>query len=131
MSRSIVMSKTSSNIRYKVNQDKKVPKLLNTSKNAQNISKEDMFLTLQENCEKNSTSKSFTHHSYLAVQTEKTQVMKLSLWDKENMGSNKDNDKNLYQTLSHFYKKTKNHQILRFYVHNKSGSLQIYRQSIV
>lgn len=113
MSRSIVMSKTSSNIRYKVNQDKKVPKLLNTSKNAQNISKEDMFLTLQANCEKNSTSKSFTHHSYLAVQTEKTQVMKLSLWDKENIGSNKDNDKNLYQTLSHFYKKTKNHQILR------------------
>ena len=113
MSRSIVMSKTSSNIRYKVNQDKKVPKLLNTSKNAQNISKEDMFLTLQANCEKNSTSKSFTHHSYLAVQTEKTQVMKLSLWDKENIGSNKDNDKNLYQTLSHFYKKTKNLQILR------------------
>lgn len=113
MSRSIVMSKTSSNIRYKVNQAKKVPKLLNTSKNAQNISKEDMFLTLQANCEKNSTSKSFTHHSYLAVQTEKTQVMKLSLWDKENIGSNKDNDKNLYQTLSHFYKKTKNLQILR------------------
>ena len=113
MSKSIVMSKTSSNIRYKLNQAHKVPKLLSTSSKQQNISKEDMFLTLQENCEKNSTSKSFTHHSYLAVQTEKTQVMKLSLWDKENIGSNKDNHKNLYQTLTHFYKKIKNPQILR------------------
>ena len=113
MSKSIVMSKTSSNIRYKLNHAHKVPKLLSTSSKQQNISKEDMFLTLQENCEKNSTSKSFTHHSYLAVQTEKTQVMKLSLWDKENIGSNKDNHKNLYQTLTHFYKKIKNPQILR------------------
>ena len=108
-----IMSKTSSNFRYKLNQDKNKPRLLTITTNNPKPPKEDMFLTLQENCEKNSTSKSFTHHNYLAVQTDQTEVMKLSLWDKENIGSNKESDKNLYQTLSHFYRKENKPQILR------------------
>ena len=108
-----IMSKTSSNFRYKLNQDKNKPRLLTITTNNPKPPKEDMFLTLQENCEKNSTSKSFTHHNYLALQTDQTEVMKLSLWDKENIGSNKESDKNLYQTLSHFYRKENKPQILR------------------
>ena len=108
-----IMSKTSSNFRYKLNQDKNKPRLLTITTNNPKPPREDMFLTLQENCEKNSTSKSFTHHNYLALQTDQTEVMKLSLWDKENIGSNKESDKNLYQTLSHFYRKENKPQILR------------------
>ena len=108
-----IMSKTSSNFRYKLNQDKNKPRLLTITTNNPKPPKEDMFLTLQENCEKNSTSKSFTHHNYLALQTDQTEVMKLSLWDKENINSNKESDKNLYQTLSHFYRKENKPQILR------------------
>ena len=108
-----IMSKTSSNFRYKLNQDKNKPRLLTITTNNPKPPREDMFLTLQENCEKNSTSKSFTHHNYLALQTDQTEVMKLSLWDKENIGSNKESDKNLYQTLSYFYRKENKPQILR------------------
>ena len=114
MSSSQIFSKSMQNFRYKINKKKKIPKLLNISihkeKHSPEITQKDFFLTLQKNSEKNSSSSSFTHHNYLTVQTDQSKVMKLSLWDKENLTSKKENDKNLYHTLSSFYRNKNNIQ---------------------
>ena len=114
MSSSQIFSKSMQNFRYKINKKKKIPKLLNISihkeKHIPEITQKDFFLTLQKNSEKNSSSSSFTHHNYLTVQTDQSKVMKLSLWDKENLTSKKENDKNLYHTLSSFYRNKNNIQ---------------------
>lgn len=114
MSTRQIFSKSMQNFRYKIKKKKKIPNLLNISIHREKRSPEtlqkDFFLTLQKKSEKNSSSLSFTHHNYLTVQTDQTKVMKLSLWDKENLTSKKENDKNLYNTLSSFYRSKNNIQ---------------------
>lgn len=64
----------------------------------------DIFIRLQQNSERNSTSLNYTHHNYLHTQTDKSKVMKLALWDKEHITYQKKDTKMLYQSLSTFYK---------------------------
>ena len=70
----------------------------------QSTNNSDMFLKLQQNSLKNSTSLNYTHHNYLHTQTDKSKVLKLSLWDKEYINYQKKDTTLLYQTLSLFYK---------------------------